>query len=820
MGRRDEEDDADRRHARHKATESPSRGEDDEEAIRAKLRESGWKKRKSEAGSAVDAAGPDAAKDKDKTASHDGDKSSKRAEAERRSSRTPRSSRRSRSPRRRDRERDRGEREHRSSRRKPSSSRRRSASRSRSPASRSRSRSPSPGSSRHRRRRTSSSHKRRSSRSLSRGREQSSSKRSRRATKSRSRSTSPKQSTPQKAKEIAKKDEPATTKESETAPVAKKDDDGETETEEEEDAEKAKVPDDEEKPKEKKKEQAKDEKEDVNNKDEASSTRRKAASSRKSSRRSKSTSPRSPSRSSHRRRRRRNPSYSRSRSPSRSRRARRGGSRSRSRSPLRDRRPRNRDRDRDRDRRSRRGRSYSRSRSRSYSSSRRRRRAVNRSSSRDRPRRDANSSPEPHEHPPAAASAAPAAASGSAPTASGNVVNPTITQLMAQYPTMSLQEIIAKMQASNVTMAAAVAQKPARELYVGNLPPNVAGPQLQDFLGTIIQQVGLCAQPGNPIKNTWISTDGHFAFCEMRTVEECNLALLLNQLSLLGQPLKFGRPRSFMGPPQPVPQVSSRTQTALANLGCAPNPAWFAQPAVPSMMGGPMQPLGSSLPPLEMSMPPPVAVTQPAVTSHVGLTAEPLSNRLIMMNIPVVLTEDQVKELVEPFGALKSFSLVKDTTTGASMGSALFEYQDDSVAAEAVKGLNGLDIGGIPLSVQRQPGSGVAALGSLPPVKASTPAAKPEDETSDVLKMVRVLVDCCRRGLVLGIVSLTSVVRALCVFRQANMVSLDELKDDDEFADLTEDVEEECKRFGTVAAMEIPRPKVPHLPFCDIALLR
>lgn len=40
------------------------------------------------------------------------------------------------------------------------------------------------------------------------------------------------------------------------------------------------------------------------------------------------------------------------------------------------------------------------------------------------------------------------------------------------------------------------------------------------------------------------------------------------------------------------------------------------------------------------------------------------------------------------------------------------------------------------------------------------------------------------------------------------MVSAGELKDDEEFADLAEDVEEECKRFGTIAGMEIPRPKV------------
>lgn len=334
---------------------------------------------------------------------------------------------------------------------------------------------------------------------------------------------------------------------------------------------------------------------------------------------------------------------------------------------------------------------------------------------------------------------------------------------MAQYPTMSLQDIIAKMQASNVTMAAAVAQKPARELYVGNLPPSVTGPQLQEFLSTIIQQVGLTTKVGNPIVNTWISTDGHFAFCEMRSVEECNLALMLNQLSLLGQPLKFGRPRSFMGPPQPMPQVSARTQTALTNLGCTPNPAWFAQPVLPGSME--TSSTESTLAEATLSA---IAAAQSAVpASERGLD----HHRLIMSNIPVVLAEAQVKELVEPFGTLKTFTLIKDTATGASLGSALFEYEDSSVAAQAMEGLNGLSIGGILLSVQRQVPASGAAFGV-----SSAAAAKTEDQLSAALKMT-------------------------------NMVSIDELRDDDEYADLAEDVEEECKRFGSVVGMEIPRPK-------------
>lgn len=659
----------------------------DEEAIRAKLRESGWEKKKRKESENDDTPAVSARKNSD----HDtnaNDRKAKENDREREHDSRRRGSakdsgrrdRRSCSRRRDDRrDRDSRRRRDRSAKRGKPSSRRRSPSSSKS-------RSPS------RSRRVSSSHKRRGaspSRSVSKGRESGSTKSRGHASKSRSPSREP--SRKKKEKDDADMD---------TDPdVEETGKDKEKSSSDGKDATASEAMDIDEEGGEKKPSEPE---ENGEKKKERASSAGASRKGRKSSRHHSPSKSRSPSRSSRRRRHR-----SRSRSPShRSRRSRRS-SRSRSRS-----------RAHRSDRRRRRSKSHSRSNSRRY----------RRSSSKDKKRHDANRSPEPHEHPAGVATAAPPIP---APVVN---VNPTITQLMQQYPTMSLQEIIAKMQASNVTMAAAVSMKPARELYVGNLPPNVTGPQLQEFLGTIIQQVGLCAQPGNPILNTWISTDGHFAFCEMRSVEECNLALLLNQLSLLGQPLKFGRPRSFMGPPQPIPVVSSRTQTALVNLGCTPNPVWFASPgfgattslgAVPAAaLPIPTMPTVSVPAPYVASsyVAPPAPAGNPAAFLS-SLPADANSKKLLMSNIPIVLVEDQVKELVEPFGELKSFTLVTDKVTGASTGNALFEYQDEGVAEEALQGLSGLDIGGIPLSIRRAPHDANGLL--------------PADESSVVVKLVR-----------------------------------------------------------------------------------
>ncbi len=39
-----------------------------------------------------------------------------------------------------------------------------------------------------------------------------------------------------------------------------------------------------------------------------------------------------------------------------------------------------------------------------------------------------------------------------------------------------------------------------------------------------------------------------------------------------------------------------------------------------------------------------------------------------------------------------------------------------------------------------------------------------------------------------------------------NMVTEDELQDDDEYEEILEDVKEECNKYGLVKSIEIPRP--------------
>lgn len=105
--------------------------------------------------------------------------------------------------------------------------------------------------------------------------------------------------------------------------------------------------------------------------------------------------------------------------------------------------------------------------------------------------------------------------------------------------------------------------KPHRELYVGNIPPNTTVPQLADFLNAVMKQLGLTTSTTGCIITAWVSTDGHYAFVEFRTVEETLAALqYLNGLQVGAHILKVGRPKGYNGgssavavPMNMVPQV-------------------------------------------------------------------------------------------------------------------------------------------------------------------------------------------------------------------------------------------------------------------------
>ena len=68
-------------------------------------------------------------------------------------------------------------------------------------------------------------------------------------------------------------------------------------------------------------------------------------------------------------------------------------------------------------------------------------------------------------------------------------------------------------------------------------------------------------------------------------------------------------------------------------------------------------------------------------------------------NLDFGATEDSVRSLFEPFGAIERVSLVTDRDTGRSRGFAFVEMTNADEADKAIASLNGTNVGGRALNV-------------------------------------------------------------------------------------------------------------------------
>ncbi|KAI1317901.1 hypothetical protein EDD11_007563 [Mortierella claussenii] len=158
-------------------------------------------------------------------------------------------------------------------------------------------------------------------------------------------------------------------------------------------------------------------------------------------------------------------------------------------------------------------------------------------------------------------------------------------------------------------------------------------------------------------------------------------------------------------------------------------------------------------------------------------------NKIFIGGLPLYLNDEQVIELLTAFGELKAFNLVKENNVGASKGFAFCEYLDPNITDIACQGLNNMMLGEKKLVVQRasvgssrnqNPAGGANAIALHP--NLMLPGAGPTEVVpTDVLQLL-------------------------------NMVTPEELEDDDEYKDILEDIREECGKFGQVVDVKIPRP--------------
>lgn len=284
------------------------------------------------------------------------------------------------------------------------------------------------------------------------------------------------------------------------------------------------------------------------------------------------------------------------------------------------------------------------------------------------------------------------------------------------------------------------ATRHARRVYVGGLSPAANEQSVATYFSKVMSLIGgNSAGPGDAVVNVYINHEKKFAFVEMRSVEEASNAMALDGIIFEGAPVKVRRPSDYnpslaaaLGPSQPNPNLN------LAAVGLTPGSA-----------GGLEGP-----------------------------------DRIFVGGLPYYFTEAQIRELLESFGALRGFDLVKDRETGNSKGYAFCVYQDLSVTDIACAALNGIKMGDKTLTVRR------ANQGAAQP--------KPEQETVLMQAQQQVLM---QRLLFQG--PTVAPTRVVCL---TQVVSADELRNDEEYEDIVEDMREEGGKYGNLVNVIIPRP--------------
>eukprot|EP01089_Gocevia_fonbrunei_P004354 TRINITY_DN14371_c0_g1_i1.p1 TRINITY_DN14371_c0_g1~~TRINITY_DN14371_c0_g1_i1.p1 ORF type:complete len:332 (+),score=92.27 TRINITY_DN14371_c0_g1_i1:513-1508(+) len=268
---------------------------------------------------------------------------------------------------------------------------------------------------------------------------------------------------------------------------------------------------------------------------------------------------------------------------------------------------------------------------------------------------------------------------------------------------------------------------------------------------------GVSTVHGKPVSACQINVEKSFAFLEFHNPEDATAGMALDGITLQGQALKVRRPKDYQAP-SAVPATVAPVQ--LSPTG--PNSSVY----IPGI-----------------------------VSTNVPDTP----NKIFVGGLPSFLNEEQVKELLSSFGPLRSFNLVKDSTTGNSKGYAFFEYMDASVTDRACENMNGMKLGDKTLLVQR---ANVGAKASSPPPVAPIQPV----QSSTASTFLNLLMPA---GTLLGsIMQGNSAQQPERVLMLLNMVSPEDLVDEEEYRDILDDVREEVMKYGVVERISLPRPPV------------
>lgn len=353
-----------------------------------------------------------------------------------------------------------------------------------------------------------------------------------------------------------------------------------------------------------------------------------------------------------------------------------------------------------------------------------------------------------------------------------------------------------------------------RRIYVGNIPANIQHKELGDFIreamSKSIAKHQLLHQPQEMLHSVFVNHEKRYGFVELTTLEYATALVKLNQMPCQGLSLNIKRANDYNPSQAQLEKFTLDVDITKVGLGGDNN----------SQYGG-----GSS-------------AMAPVRSSNASASTPDGPYKIFIGGLPHHLQAEQVMQLLLPFGPLKAFHLVKEAGAHNNKGYAFCEFENPvEVSPRAITGLNGVPIGERPLTVNYACGNAPITAENpfpIPAVLVTAGGVSAQPQSYGQMNQSEML-----QSALAGAFSganqnysaypstntgnssggsnpqVMSLQRQLLekvpsrVVRLGNMVTMEELTDDEEWADIAQDVLDTC--IGTekheVLSVTIPRVK-------------
>ena len=245
------------------------------------------------------------------------------------------------------------------------------------------------------------------------------------------------------------------------------------------------------------------------------------------------------------------------------------------------------------------------------------------------------------------------------------------------------------------------------ELYVVNLPQDLAEDQIKELLNTALISIEANEQKGEPITKVTKPKNGKFFLLEFRSRSECKNAIKLNGMRILNRTLKIGIPNYLNekdGNNNPINNnANSSTHDLFPILssfekefdykkgyGVDINSFTDYQNKVNNLISG--QNLLYNIPFMYSSSSLNLEQKRNGESSIDNTKPEP-GTKLHIINIPENFDENGIYILFKKFGKIKKIELLKNEETKKFNGQCYLEYEKEKSYQDAINYGNGLKLG-------------------------------------------------------------------------------------------------------------------------------